>query len=706
MSQAMNVEDWSVPAVDSRSVTLVSGRDFAICDAGGDMVRGAVHGLIHHDRRYLDCWSLSVAGYEVRKLASTTPTPFHAVFVARLHEFGGQPLPVLVIRRRWVGDGLREVIEVHNSGPQAVQLEVTMEVGADFGHLFDVKSGRPSHRHATVVPTTRGLSIECTESPLRAGIDLRPMASRADDRSWTWNVDVGAHERRVARMTVTVVDDDSDPDAWSNDGQHPHPIDDMSHRRHRAWEERIASVVSPDPRLTLATHKSLEDLASLRIFDAEHPDRVVVAAGAPWYMTLFGRDSLLTSYMALPFAPELVRGVLHELAELQGETVDTASGEEPGKIIHELRSHGGTGPFAQRSRYYGTVDATPLFVLVAAEAVRWGAVSLTDDAWLLPAVDAALSWIVDFGDSDGDGFVDYAPHDELGLTNQGWKDSWDGVSFADGSLPKAPIALVEVQGYTYAALLGAADMYDAVGRHDDADRCRGRAGDLRDRFNAVYWDDRGYYVEALDASGRRVDSLGSNPGHALWTGIATPDRAARYLDAVMSRELWSGWGVRTLATSMGAYDPLSYHNGSVWPHDTAIAIAGAARYGRWDVVDLLTDGLLDTAMHYGGRLPELFAGISRRRVPVPVQYPGSCSPQAWAAGSVLLALRANLGLDADVPHAVITLDPGGALVNDFRCDGLVAGNVRMSVDIRGGRVTARADGLDIVNRRLHLRSEI
>ena len=313
MNETMNVDDWSVPAVDTRSVTLVSGRDFAICDAGGNMVRGAVHGLIHHDRRYLDCWSMSVAGYELRRLASTTPTPFHAVFVARLHEFGGRPLPVLIIRRRWVGDGMREVVEIDNSGSDRVALEVTIEAGADFGHLFDVKSGRPSHSHATVVPTAAGLAIECTESALRAAIDLRPSASGVDANSWTWHFDIGPHERRVARITVDVADDDADADDWPTDDD-THAIDDVSHARHRAWEQRVAAIVSPDPRLTLTTRKSLEDLASLRIFDAEHPERVVVAAGAPWYMTLFGRDSLLTSYMALPFAPELARGVLRELA--------------------------------------------------------------------------------------------------------------------------------------------------------------------------------------------------------------------------------------------------------------------------------------------------------------------------------------------------------------------------------------------------------
>ena len=699
MNAPMNVDDWSVPAVSTGSITLVSGRDFVISDTGGDMVRGAVHGLIHHDRRHLDSWSVTVRGHELRPLASTTPTPFHAVFVSRVHELDGRPLPVLVIRRRWVGHGMREVVELHNSGSEPRTLEVTVEAGADFGHLFDVKSGRPSRSHGRVVETERGIDIECPESDHRTTIGLRPAASGVGDRGWSWRFEVEAHGRRAARITVETIVDEQTGEEWAADDDATHSLDHLSHDRYSTWQERISRVVSPDPRLTLGVRKSLEDLASLRIFDTAHPELAVVAAGAPWYMTLFGRDSLLTSYMALPFAPELARGVLRHLAELQGRAIDPASGEEPGKIIHELRSHGGTGPFRERSRYYGTVDATPLYVLVAAEAMRWGALSTADRSWMVPAVDAAIAWIRDFGDSDGDGYVDYRPHDDHGLSNQGWKDSWDGVTFADGSLPDAPIALVEVQGYVYAALLGAAEIYDTIGRHDDGVRCRRDADELRERFNRAFWDDRGWFVEALDRSGRPVDSLGSNPGHALWTGIADADHANRYLDTLVSDQLWSGWGVRTLATSMGAYDPLSYHNGSVWPHDTAICLAGASRYGRWDVVDLLTDGLLDATMYFGGRLPELFAGVPRHRVPVPVPYPGSCSPQAWAAASVLLVLRANLGLHADVSRRTVTLEPRGLLVNDFRCDRLVVGDRSLAIDLREGALRAQVDGFAVIDRR-------
>ncbi len=707
MTEPMNADDWTVPAVGTGSITLVSGRDFVISDISGDMVRGAVHGLIHDDRRYLDVWSLRLVGLELRPLAATTPTPFSAVFVARVHELGGRPLPVLVIRRRSVGHGMREVIEVHNSGREPHELTLIVNAGADFSHLFDVKSGRPSSSHGSITVTDDGVSIVHPDPEIgqRTLLGLEPAASSVDEHGWSWRVEMGPHSRHVARVVLdAVTSEPTDVDLVELDGATNADgsavgADDLSLHRYETWQERVPTIVSSDPRLAVGVRKSLEDLASLRIFDTAHPELAVVAAGAPWYMTLFGRDALLTSYMALPFAPELARGVLHELAELQGRTVDAQSGEQPGKIVHELRAHGGAGPFSERSRYYGTVDATPLYVLVAAEAVRWGAVTTADRAWLLPAVDAAIGWIRDFGDSNGDGFVDYAPHDERGLTNQGWKDSWDGVNFADGSLPTAPIALVEVQGYTYAALLGAAEIYRNVDRHDEASRCDHEAHALHEQFNERFWDDRGWFVEALDGTGRPVDSLGSNPGHALWTGIADADLADRYLDAVVSDELWTGWGIRTLATPMGAYDPLSYHNGSVWPHDTAICLAGAARYGRWDVVDRLTDGLLDASMYFGGRLPELFAGLSRRLVPVPVPYPGSCSPQAWAAASVLLLLRANLGLDADVPGHKISLRPEGRLVRDISCDRLVIGGRHVSITVRDGTVIARADGLDVIDAR-------
>ena len=457
---------------------------------------------------------------------------------------------------------------------------------------------------------------------------------------WTLNV-AARSESRVCISVEPVVDGQAVglPLSCEDD-----PIDAIAVRQLLAWQAMAPQIVSTDPRLSRALDQSLADLAALRIVDRGHPERVVVAAGAPWFMTLFGRDSLLTSWMTLPFDAQLASGVLLSLAELQGTAVDPVAEEQPGKILHELRRHGGGGPFAARSRYYGTVDATPLFIALAAEAWQWGALSDAIIVQLAPAVDAALAWLLGDGDSDGDGFIDYHRREASGLSNQGWKDSWDGITRVDGTVPASPIALVEVQGYAYAALNGAAELADVMPLRHTAVELRKRAMDLRERFNGTFWDERGWFVLGLDRDGRPIDSLTTNPGHALWSGIADDRLAHRYLDRLMEPTMWTGWGLRTLAEPMAAYDPISYHNGSVWPHDTAICAAGAAHYGRWDVVDRIVDGALDAAMHFDGRPPELFAGIARNDVPVPVAYPSSCSPQAWSSASVLLLLRSMLGL--------------------------------------------------------------
>ena len=342
------------------------------------------------------------------------------------------------------------------------------------------------------------------------------------------------------------------------------------------WRDSSPRVTSTDPRLGLAVDQALADLAALQIRDVAHPDRVVVAAGAPWFMTLFGRDSLLTAWMSLPFDALLAPGVLLTLAELRGRRDDPVAEEEPGKILHELRRRGGSGPFSARQRYYGSVDATPLFVMVVGEAWRWGALDLDTLDQLRPAVEAAVGWIEA---STNDGFVTYQRRGEQGLANQGWKDSWDGITFADGTPPTPPIAFVEVQGYAYAALHAAADIADATSGTLDATALRQQAEELKDRFNATFWDDRGWFALGRDGHGRLIDALTTNPGHALWCGLASEDHARVYLDRLGETDLWSGWGLRTLATTMGAYDPLSYHNGSVWPHDTAICAGG--RGARW-----------------------------------------------------------------------------------------------------------------------------
>jgi glycogen debranching enzyme len=360
-------------------------------------------------------------------------------------------------------------------------------------------------------------------------------------------------------------------------------------------------------------------------------------------MALFGRDSLLTSYMTMIVDPGLAIGTLQTLARLQGNAIDGQTEEQPGRILHEVRFNSSAATDIDDGHiYYGTVDATPLFVMLVGELSRWGVDRFVVDQ-LLPHADRALEWIEQYGDHDGDGYVEYQRSSEHGLVNQGWKDSWDGVNAADGSLAQVPVALAEVQGYVYAAYLARADL--AAERSDSrtCEKYRDKARALRLAFNRDFWvPDRGWYAIALDGQKNPVDALASNMGHCLWSGIVDPDHAGAVAAHLVSPELFSGWGVRTLATSMARYNPLSYHNGSVWPHDSAIAAAGLMRYGYVDESCRILDAILDASVANGGRLPELYAGVARDELPVPVAYPTSCSPQAWSSAVPLSTLRTLL----------------------------------------------------------------
>ncbi len=579
-----------------------------------------------------------------------------------------------------------EELTLRNSHARPVTVHLELEVAADFAHVFDVKSGTGSGEAAR--PASRSPGRWTLRSPLdpedSTEFFLEPPPDEFDPSAGAarWRLRIGGGEEltvtvKVQPVSAGVPADLERPSRLANG---------VAIRDLAAWRTTVPTVVSHDPRLPAAVDQALADLAALRIIDRDHPERAVVAAGAPWFMTLFGRDSLLTAWMTLPFDGSLAGGVLASLADLQGREDDPASEEQPGRILHELRRHGGSGTFSSRSRYYGTVDATPLFVGLAAEAWRWRAIDEGALQSLAPAVGRALDWILGPGDSNGDGFVDYRRRDPRGLANQGWKDSWDGITRADGTLPTAPLALVEVQGYVYAALRGAATLGEVVDIGHSPDDLRRRAATLKARFNEVFWDRRGWFVLGLDADGSPIDSLTTNPGHALWSGIADDDKARTYVERLVDADLWTGWGLRTLASSMAAYDPLSYHNGSVWPHDTALCIAGAARYGCWDAVDLMVDGALEATRHFEGRPPELFAGVARDDVPMPVAYPSSCSPQAWSSASVLLLVRTMLGLEPMADGSGVELvRPDLSAVVDLSVERLEFAGRPMSVTVQNGR---------------------
>ncbi len=413
-------------------------------------------------------------------------------------------------------------------------------------------------------------------------------------------------------------------------------------------------VESQDRTVQTALDRSVEDLGSLRITDPDHPDLDIVAAGAPWFMAVFGRDSILTSWMTLPWDPALARGTLHTLARMQGSHVDPMSEEEPGRILHEIRRGlDATRALGGRSVYYGSVDATPLFVMLLGHAARWG-LSAEDVGELLPAADRALEWVEHHGDPDGDGFVEYHRKTDRGLLNQGWKDSHDSVTFANGRQAIGPITLAEVQAYVHGAYLARADLAKLTGDGPTAERCEQHAAALRTRFDDAFWlPDAGCYALALDGEKRPVDAIASNQGHCLWGGIALPERVHEVVAHLLSPASFTGWGVRTLADTMTAYNPISYHNGSVWPHDNAIIVQGLCRYGQFDAARRIATAIFDASACFEGRLPELFCGFTRQDVPVPVSYPTSCSPQAWASATPVGMVTALLDLQPDAARGTV-----------------------------------------------------
>jgi glycogen debranching enzyme len=430
-------------------------------------------------------------------------------------------------------------------------------------------------------------------------------------------------------------------------------------RRLHAWRLSNPRISTADEALSASIKAGARDLGALQIEDPQHPDCPVVAAGAPWFMALFGRDSLLTAWMTLTLDPRLALCTLRTLSRLQGVRVDPLTEEEPGRILHEVR----LGPEAALAlgggtTYYGTADATPLFVMLLGELDGWGGLPDNDRPTLLAAADRALNWILEYGDADGDGFVEYQRHTDRGLVNQGWKDSFDGVTHADGHLANPPIALCEVQAYVYAAYQARAGLADADGDAATAHQWRSKAARLKAAFNLAFWmPEQQAFALALDGAKEQVDSIASNMGHCLWTGIVDDDKASAVAAHLAGPALSSGFGVRTLATDMTAYNPMSYHNGSVWPHDTAITVAGLMHYGFIEEAQRISVGLIEASGHFDGRLPELFCGFDRSEFPSPVPYPTSCSPQAWAAAASRLILRSLLQLNPNVPHGEVHLFP-------------------------------------------------
>lgn len=632
-------------------VTCVRGDAFVVSGPTGDVRPGGDQGVYVRDTRFLDRLELRVDGVRPRPLAGRAVGRMRAVFhayVARTDDRGVDPT-LLITRQRVIDGSLHEEVVLDNRGRDACTLAVELVCGSDFAYIFDVK-------HARVLPaaapesTVDGLVFRRDEGP--ECVLLRPTEGGVvDGDAIRWSVTLAPRESR--RVCVDVVITDVYGTEEPRGG-----CDGFTAFETAAVGEPRPTLHCSDVRFGRLVERSLQDLASLRFPDPEAPQDHFLAAGSPWYLTLFGRDALWASRMTLPYDLELAGGTLRALARRQGTRLDPDTEEAPGKILHEIRR----GSLVKRGdlppNYYGTIDATPLFVTLLHEAWTWG-LPADEVGALVPNLEAALAWMRDHGDPNGDRFLEYAKQGDRGLDNQGWKDSHDGIQFADGTIAEAPIALVEVQAYAYDAARRGAELLDRFGR-PDGDAWRDWAAELRTAFHERFWvEDRygPFLAVALDRDGRAVDAPASNMGHVLATGILDDAQARTVAQRLADPSLASGWGLRTMASTAVGFNPLSYHGGSVWPHDTAIGAWGCAEVGERDAATTLLRGLVAAAPHFRYSLPELFAGSERHPVDFPVPYPAACRPQAWAAAAALLLVRACLRPRPRLPDGHLTLAP-------------------------------------------------
>jgi glycogen debranching enzyme len=668
MDELLPVEEpFAIVSEAERSATptrvLKHGESFAVFDAHGDIVpgSGSQHGLFHAGTRFLSACELLVAGHRPLLLGSTISDD-NAVFTADLTnpdvngDGGGLRLArglLHVFRSRvlWTGTWI-ERIRVSNHALHPIEAPVQLRFDADFADLFEVRGTRRRWRGDRLPGVAGGglvLRYRGRDGVERATeITADPPPDRTEDSRFTFVLGLEPHG--VADIEISV--------GCSLAGAPPilegYDATVLRLRERAAGPQHTCRITSANESFDRWMRRSAADL---RMMITETPHGPYPYAGIPWYSTPFGRDGIITALEMLWAAPEIARGVLSFLAATQATAADDAQDAQPGKIVHEMRRGEmaalGEIPFA---RYYGTADATPLFVMLADAYFHRTADRQTVDR-LWPHICAALDWMDTYGDPDGDGFIEYARRSHTGLVHQGWKDSFDSVFHADGRLAEPPIALCEIQGYAYAAWSGAARLAAARGDGAAAERWHARAATLRERFEEAFWcDDLGTYALALDAAKRPCRVRTSNPGHCLFAGIVSPARARIVADTLMGERSFAGWGVRTVATGESRYNPMSYHNGSVWPHDTAIVAAGLSRYGFTGEATRILEAVFDLSKEVDlHRLPELICGFRRRPGASPTLYPVACAPQAWAAGAVYLLLHACLGLQIDAAARRVSL---------------------------------------------------
>lgn len=648
------------PVTDIRDAQVIKhDRAFFLSDRFGDVPEDnqAALGLYVRDTRFLSQLELTLNELRPVLLHSSTERNYWQVvelaFPVTVTHSGGfeEQENITVSRSRLLSESLVEQIEVSNYGrdSRAIRLAVTFDV--DFLDLFEVRGWIRTHAQpGQAQPPEVGNNFVTfghrgADGVVRATtIRFSPAPDEMTTNHAVFDLELGDGERTGVMMEVT-------PSVGSTTPARRGVRDARQHleQRYTQWRKRCTRFRTSSHQLSRYLDRAILDLRML-LSDEDQADPTI-DAGVPWFAALFGRDSLITAYQCLGLNPDLAWGVLRVLAARQGSQVDEWREEEPGKILHELRlgELAGAGEIPH-TPYYGSVDATPLWLVLLSYAYSWtGDLEAVRSLW--PNALAALEWIDRYGDLDGDGYVEYERRSAKGLDNHGWKDSWNGVVYPDGSLVRGPIAMVEVQGYVYQAKVRASRLAEALGDAALSARLAKEAAQLKERFNRDFWiESEGYFGLAMGGDKQLVPTITSNPGHCLWSGIVDEDKALRVARRLVSPALSSGWGIRTLASKQPAFDPLGYHTGTVWPHDNALIAEGLKLYGFDDEAINVIDQLSQAGANFPlARYPELFCGFSRDDVPVPVEYPVACRPQAWASGSTLLMLRSFAGMVAEAP---------------------------------------------------------
>ncbi|TDB70725.1 glycogen debranching N-terminal domain-containing protein [Micromonospora sp. KC723] len=643
------------------TIRILDGNTFVVSEDTGDIeaTPSEPTGLFSIDTRFLSRWVLTVNGERLNALSYDDLQYYEARFFLvpgmATHYIDAK---LSIIRERAVGGSFREQVVILNHDEKPVDLEIRMEAGSDFADLFQVKDeivNKQGEIYAEAEPDRLRLGYR-RGNFVRETIISSSEPARYDRNGFGFTVRLEPNEQWETRIDVqTVALGPGGRDLRM--GLRAHDSGRLALQRDlEEWVAKAPKVNSEHEDLAATYRRSLVDLAALRFSPLSLGGQALPAAGLPWFMTMFGRDSILTCLQVLPFVPELSKTTLRILAALQGTRFDDFRDEDPGRILHEMR-YGETAAFEEQphSPYYGSVDATPLFVVLLDEYERWsGDVALVKE--LEPECRRALRWIDDYADLVGNGYIWYERRNaDTGLENQCWKDSWDSISYSDGTLPPFPRATCEVQGYAYDAKLRAARMArEFWGDPAYADQLEREAAQLKERFNREWWvADGEFYALALDPDGRQCDVLSSNMGHLLWSGIVDHDRAEKVARHLVSDRLFTGWGVRTLAEGEVRYNPIGYHNGTIWPFDNSFIAWGLRRYGFAEEAGTIASGILDAARYFDGRLPEAFGGYPREQTKFPVEYPTACSPQAWSTGTPLLLIRTMLGLEPHEGHLAV-----------------------------------------------------